>query len=365
MKRIALIIGVVAVVALIAFRLISNRRQIEEAKTVTTQYQTTPTVEVQPVSFQRIDQNISLLGTVEARQEVKIIAQNKGTLQNFRVDLGDRVRKGQQIGFVRDVVQQVGVQSVEQQVSDAKRELDRYERLFRGGAVTQEQYQKIKDQYESAVIQLKQQRQSVGTGAVIAPQSGIIYDKKVENGEYVNVGSELASIINLNDLKLVVNVPEESVYQLKVGSLARITTDVYPGVTFTGTVHYISPKGDQLHNYPVEIYLTNSTKNPLRAGTLANANFQFREGIQGLFIPRRALVGGAQNASVYVVEGNTARLRKIQLGYDNGDLYQVKGGLQQGEQVVINGQLNLTNGARVTVNRSRRAADTTAVAVNP
>jgi len=368
MKRIIIIGAVAALIALIAFRLINNKKKIETAKTATAQFQTTPVVEVQPVRYERLDQSLSLLGTVEAQNEANIIAETRGKLQNFKLVLGSVVRKGQQVGYIEDQVQDIVVENNQTNVENAKREMERYERLLKGGAVTQETYQKYKDQYNTALLNAKQQKRVLGNGAVVAPISGYVYDKKVENGEYVAVGAVLASVINLQDLKLVVNVPEQAVYQLKLGDKASITTQAYPGVTFTGTVHYISPKGDALHNYPVELYLNNSSKNQLKAGTLANASFTFRNGIDGLFIPRRALIGGADSASVYVLENNnTVRLRRIQLGYDSGDLYQVLSGLKQGEPIVVNGQLNVSNGSKVTVSRSNSAQATTdtSVAVNP
>ncbi|QMW01244.1 efflux RND transporter periplasmic adaptor subunit [Spirosoma foliorum] len=367
MKRILIIGAVAGLIALIAFRLINNKKDIDAAKTSSVQFQTTPVVDVQPVAYERIDQNLSLLGTIAAQNEGDIIAETRGKLQNFKLVLGTFVKKGQQVGYVQDPVQGVVVENNETNVANAKREMERYERLLQGGAVTQEAYQKYKDQYATALLNTKQQQRVLGNGAVIAPISGYVYDKKVENGEYVAIGAVLASVINLQDLKLVVNVPEQAVYQLQLGDKATITAQAFPGVTFSGLVHYISPKGDDLHNYPVEIYLSNNSKNQLKAGTLANANFTFKQGINGLFIPRRALVGGADSASVYVVQNNVARIRKIRLGYDSGDQYQVLEGLKQGEAIVVNGQLNLTNGAKVTVNQGSAAQSKvdTSVAVNP
>ena len=352
MKRILIILGVVALIGLIAFRLVDNKKEIDAAKTPKVVFQTTPVVEVQSVTFEKLDQNLSLLGTVEARNEGNIIAETRGKLTGFNLVLGSQVAKGQRVGYIQDEVQGIVLQNSQTAVDNAKREMERYERLYQGGAVTQEAYQKLKDQYNNTLISEKQQKRVLGNGAIVAPISGYVYDKKVENGEYVQVGAVLASVINLSQLKLVVNVPEQAIYQLKIGDRANVTVQAFPGVVFTGAVHYISPKGDALHNYPVEVYLNNNAKNQLKAGTLANANFSFKEGVSGLFIPRRALVGGADSASVYVVQNDVARLRRIKLGYDNGDQYQVLDGLKQGEPIVVNGQLNLSNGSKVTVSNA-------------
>ena len=356
MKRILIALGIIALIGLIAFRLIDNKKAIDAAKTPKVAFQTTPVVEIQSVTFEKLDQNLSLLGTVEARNEGDIIAETRGKLTGFNLVLGSQVGKGQRVGYIQDDVQGIVLQNSQTAVDNAKREMERYERLYQGGAVTQEAYQKLKDQYNSTLISEKQQKRVLGNGAVVAPISGYVYDKKVENGEYVQVGAVLASVINLNQLKLVVNVPEQAVYQLKIGDRANVTAQAFPGVVFTGAVHYISPKGDALHNYPVEVYLNNNAKNQLKAGTLANANFSFKQGVSGLFIPRRALVGGADSASVYVVQNDVARLRRIKLGYDNGDQYQVLEGLQQGEPIVVNGQLNLSNGSKVTVSNAKQVS---------
>lgn len=356
MKRILIILGVVALIGLIAFRLVDNKKEIDAAKTPKVVFQTTPVVEVQSVTFEKLDQNLSLLGTVEARNEGNIIAETRGKLTGFNLVLGSQVAKGQRVGYIQDEVQGIVLQNSQTAVDNAKREMERYERLYQGGAVTQEAYQKLKDQYNNTLISEKQQKRVLGNGAIVAPISGYVYDKKVENGEYVQVGAVLASVINLSQLKLVVNVPEQAIYQLKIGDRANVTVQAFPGVVFTGAVHYISPKGDALHNYPVEVYLNNNAKNQLKAGTLANANFSFKEGVSGLFIPRRALVGGADSASVYVVQNDVARLRRIKLGYDNGDQYQVLDGLKQGEPIVVNGQLNLSNGSKVTVSNAAQVS---------
>ncbi|MVM39092.1 hypothetical protein GO730_18685 [Spirosoma sp. HMF3257] len=102
MKRILIIGAVAALIALIAFRLINNKKDIDAAKTSSVQFQTTPVVDVQPVAYERLDQNLSLLGTVEAQNEGDIIAETRGKLQNFKLVLGTYVKKGQQVGYVQD-----------------------------------------------------------------------------------------------------------------------------------------------------------------------------------------------------------------------------------------------------------------------
>ena len=131
--------------------------------------------------------------------------------------------------------------------------------------------------------------------------SGIITEKNIEEGTYVNIGTAIAFVVDISRLKVKLNVSETNVYALKVGDSVNITTDVYPGMEFTGTIGFISSKGDDSHNYPVEIEMLNSTKNPLKAGTFVHVTIRIDSHHDGLFIPREALQGSIKDAKIYIV----------------------------------------------------------------
>jgi RND family efflux transporter MFP subunit len=148
-------------------------------------------------------------------------------------------------------------------------------------------------------------------------------------------------------------VAENDVYALKEGDPVQITATVFPGVTYEGKITFISPRGDDAHNYPVEISFKNQAKNTLKAGTYVNVAFNRKSQVPALQIPREALVGSVRNAQVFVVnENNIAQLRKITVGGDNGAYLEVQEGLQEGERVVTTGQINLVDSTQVSIIRS-------------
>jgi RND family efflux transporter MFP subunit len=146
-------------------------------------------------------------------------------------------------------------------------------------------------------------------------------------------------------LKAVVFVNEKEVYQLKVGQAASITSDIFPNKTFVGHVKFISPKGDENHNYRVELQLNT---NALRAGTYVMVGFDLGRRASVLQIPKLALVEGTKNPYVYVVQDNVAKIQKITVGREVGENIEVVSGLQAGQEVVTSGQINLTNGSKIT-----------------
>jgi RND family efflux transporter MFP subunit len=157
----------------------------------------------------------------------------------------------------------------------------------------------------------------------------------------------------VSTLKLRANMPEQEVLKLHVGDKVSVKADVYPDATFTGTVSFISIKGDAAHNYPIEVVLPNNAAHPIKSGMSARMSRQTHEERQAIMIPRLAIVGSIKLPSVYVVEtenGKTiAKMKSIVLGVERGTNVEVVSGLQRSERLIVSGQNNVRNGAEVIV----------------
>jgi hypothetical protein len=114
--------------------------------------------------------------------------------------------------------------------------------------------------------------------------------------------------VDISKLKLKLNVSEKDAFRLKKGDKVDISTDVYPGVKFTGSIEFVSVKGDEAHTYPVEISLPNSREHPLKAGMFGKAAFRTSGEEPVLVIPRETLVGSIKDAKVFVVENGIASI---------------------------------------------------------
>jgi len=361
MKRIITIVVIIAVLALVAFRLVSNKKAIDEKNKLPDNTQVAIAVNVTPVQSRISERNLSLVGTVAANQVIEIKAEVQGKLLSLNAELGDQVKKGQVIGRIDNRLQTLAVANAEQQLADARQNLERYKNLFEGGAATQAQYDQYKLGYENAQNAVEQARKQLSNATVVSPINGQITQKSVEAGAFVNMGNPIATVVDVSQLKVQLNVAENDVYTLKEGDPIQITATVFPGITYEGKITFISPRGDDAHNYPVEISFKNQDKNALKAGTYVNIAFNRKSQAPSLQIPREALVGSIRDAQVYVVnQDNIAQLRKITIGADNGNYLEIQQGLQEGEKVVTTGQINLTNNTRVSITPSTAPADATA-----
>ena len=230
-----------------------------------------------------------------------------------------------------------------------KEDIRRYETLRADDAVSETQLRDVKVAYESSKVQLEQVGRQLEDACIRAPFGGYITAKDIELGKFVNVSAPIASIADISELKVMLSVTEANVYLLQKGQQVTIITQIYPGVTFTGRIAHISPQGDNAHSYPVEIILPNSTQHPLKSGTYVNVSIDMGKMQPILCVPRDAIVSSVKDPAVYRIENNIAKLVKITTGKDYENMIEVLQGLQEGDQVVVNGQINLMDGAEVMV----------------
>ena len=238
-------------------------------------------------------------------------------------------------------------------ISVAKYETDmtKIKNMFDKNAASETQYREIKFAYENAKIQLEQAKRQLEYCKITAPFSGIITAKTVEAGSYVSVtpATPVCYLVDMSALKVSLSVSENDVYQLKEGKKVKLTSSVYPSAEYSGVISYISPKSDRGHNYPIEISLANQKEFPLKSGTFVNVQIDFETKRNPLVIPRQSLIGSINDAKVYVVENGLANLRKVTVGAEYDKYLEIIEGLNENEEIVTSGQVNLDDKMQVRV----------------
>lgn len=352
MKR-KYIIGLIILIliALIVFRLASNKSTLDKKKAPT--QDTVVRIPVKVAEVKQQHQEISLIktGALLPFKEAKVLSATSGTIQQLRFNLGDHVSEGQVLAVTDTRLAQLDLQKAQTNADKLRRDLDTYTELLKGQAATQEKVNEVRQNYSDAVNQVSQVKKQISDAAIKAPTSGIIAEKPVEQGVFANTGTQIATIVNLAEAKVQINLTEAEVYQVKQGQQVKITTDVYPGQVFNGKITFISPQADDTHNYRVEILAENKGSSLLRSGTFVYADFSRKTTQDVLMIPRDALTQSVKDASVYVVENNVVHQKPVKTGIEMDNMIQVISGLKAGEVVVTSGQINLKDGSKVTVSK--------------
>ena len=350
-KKIIVTLVCVGIIAFVVFKLVTNKKKIDEKNQPAQLEDVRIPVTAIPVSEEVQDIELIKTGMLAPFKEAKVLSVTSGNIQRLLFKLGDQVQQGEKLAVIDTRLLEIDLQKAESNVSKLKRDLQTYTDLLEGSAATQEKVNDIRQSYNDAQNLSQQLRRQIADATIKSPISGIIGNKAVEEGMYITAGGEIGSIVNLSQLKVEVYFTEAEVYQIKVGQKIKLTTDVYPDKPFYGTITFISPQANQAYNYQVEITANNDKQTPLRSGTFVYADFSRTTPQKILLIPREALNGSTQDASVYIAKDGKAVLRPIKAGAEFGGKIQVTEGLQTGEKVIISGQINLKDGTLINISK--------------
>jgi len=347
MKKIISLIIIALMLVIAAIRLFAVReKNITQTMDLSADY---VTVTVADVEKKTSSFTLNFTGTLYPNKELDVPAETSGKITALNFELGQYFQKGGVIATIDDKIKKLTFESARIEAERLKKDLDRTENLFKGGTSSEQELDRARTSYETANNKFEEAERQLSYTKITAPIAGTITRKIVEEGTYVNTGTPIASIVDVSRLKVKVNVSEANVYYLKVGDKVKITTDIYRGVTFEGRISFVSPRGDESHNYPVEVEISNSSKNPLKAGTFVNVEVAVGSNNEGLFIPREALQGSIKDAKVYVAQNGKAILKNIIVGRESNESLEVTSGINQGDKVIVSGQVNLTNNKPIKI----------------
>lgn len=329
-----------------------NKETIDEKAQIKEEVITNIPVRVSKVQSLTVDNSLNLTGTFEARKEIDIVAEAQGRITRLSIEEGQYVKNGQVIAKIDDTNIQAQLTTINASVQKAKKDVERYERLVKAGAISQIQYEEVQLAYQNTQANVTAIQQQLKYSTARSPMSGIVKELKVEQGSFASPGSVIATVVDINQLKMVVKVDESEITQVKRGQKVGIVTEVYPDVTFEGKVKLISVQADAGRKYEVEIELQNPKKTPLKAGMYGTAQIkpQGNGDEMALFVARKAIIGSVQSPEVFVViNENEVISRIVKVGEIVEDKVEILEGLQAGDVVVTSGQINLSDGKKIKI----------------
>ncbi|MCX7983518.1 MAG: efflux RND transporter periplasmic adaptor subunit [Bacteroidetes bacterium] len=304
---------------------------------------------VKIVTLKNIQRNIELVGTLAAWREANLAAQTTARIENIYVEEGTRVNEGDLLFEMDDT--QLAQARIQYQV--AKDNFERLRPLYETGSISQSQFDQVKAAYETAE---KTYKLLLKNTQFRAPFSGVITAKRYNPGEIfllspTGMGApSIVTLMQLNPLKLVLNVSESNLVDVKVGQEVTITTDLFPGEVFKGTVNKINPAiNPSTRTFQVEIKIPNPRER-LKPGMFVRASINVGL-VRGITIPRSAVVRqvGTSHYYGFIVRGHNAKRIDFEIGREFDEEVEIVRGLAQGDSLVVKGQSLLKDGQRIDV----------------
>lgn len=345
MKKIIGIIVAALVVAGIVALLASNKKKMNEEAASTIQAENAVTVSTFTAENETYSIEFSANGPTQAVSELNFVSNTQGRVVAIYADKGRYVRKGEALLKVESELLESDYNASLAAYEAMKTDVERFTRSNEAGGVTDQQLDNMKTQLAAAKSRLDRSRKMLDDAVVKAPMSGIINARYIEPGSLIAPNAPLFDIVNDSQLKVMVGVPETKVKLLSKGQKVTATNSAEPGKTYTGTISFVGVKTDRGLNYPVEIVLDKDSS--LRAGMYLKVLFSDNTLREGILIPRKAIVGSAKAANVYVVENGKAVQKEVVLGEMIGDKVEILEGISAGEQVISAGIMNVADGTEV------------------
>ena len=311
-----------------------------------------------------IEEGIAITGDLRPIESVEVRARIEGDLVGVYVREGARVQQGQVIARFEASEQESGLASAEadrvaaqSELATAEWNLEQSRELFKAGAISERDLKAAEQGVTSGKARVAAAQSRVrATGSlvrdtrVLAPTSGVIARRMVENGEHVARGAALFTLVRSDVLELAANVPARQANAVNVGQMVRFNAD---GRSFDGKVARVSPTVDPAtRSVAVYVQIPNAT-GALKGGTFASGRVVSRVVSSALVVPTSAVRQNADGSKPYVyrIAGKVIDIAQVQLGIvdDRGGTAEVLDGLAEGDRVIVGNVGALGRGMQVIV----------------
>ena len=352
-------------------------------KTTTQEEEVLVPVEVAKTRLADLAHTINVTGEIIPFTEVAVAPKVSGRVAAIHVKVGDRVSRGQVLleldaTEARNAktmaeagvgVARANLERAKQGLADAELEYNRTKTLYDSQAAAKAQLEQAESMLNNARIgvqlaeeQLKQAEATLQNAeetynnyTVTSPISGVVASVNIEYGELAGPQITALTVVQLDTVKVKVNLSENAVVSIKEGTVVPVTISSL-NKTITGTVASVAPKADPATRaFPVEIHLNNKDGD-LKAGMVAVIDLQTGLSRGAVTVPGDALLEREGQYWVYVLEDGKAKEVTVKKGITDGQLVEITEGLQEGQDVIVSGNNLVTDGQRVKVVDSQGGA---------
>ncbi|MEC7728995.1 MAG: efflux RND transporter periplasmic adaptor subunit [Pseudomonadota bacterium] len=295
-----------------------------------------------------LQETVHLDGVIEAVQQSTVSAQTSGTVRSLPFDVDDSVAAGDLIVQLEDSEQrsrlrqaEAGLEEAEAALADAGQRFERIEAVHERGLVSRQEFDQARNNLAAARARVERAQASVSEAQeqlsytrVLAPYGGILTERHVEVGESVNPGQPLLSGLSLEQLRVVVDLPQKYAKLARTERQAQVTL-ADGRVLETGEMTFYPYANPQTHTFRLRMRLS-EPNGSLFPGMLVKVSVPVNSR-EALWVPASSLIQRSELRAVFVLDQqDQPRLRQVRTGVrDNGRL-EILAGLSEGERVVTN-----------------------------
>jgi len=307
------------------------------------------TVIIEPDDFEDF---VRVSGTVEALEDATVSAEISGRILTIK-ERGERVEKGEVIAQIDDRLIQAQYEAAKSGYELAEDSFNRLESLYADSIVSTQDYNNARAQRDQARSQLNQAEKQLQDARIEAPFSGRIEERFIQTGELINPGMPVVRLVNTDRVRIVSGVPERYSGEISEGSRVELNFRALNGESRESRVTYAGNVLDpETRTFAIEVELNNSGQ-MIKPEMVVDLLLDRATLNDVIIVPRTAVLRNETGESVFVASeqnGNKiARLVDVQTGPASGPLVQIVNGLEEGDEMVVSGVRNLSEGDELNI----------------
>ncbi|MHC4946554.1 MAG: efflux RND transporter periplasmic adaptor subunit [Planctomycetota bacterium] len=353
----------------------------------------TVTVDAKEAVLETIRITLDAVGTLEAAEDVEISTEVAGIVEKIHFEEGMPVQAGRELVHLDDDMallernqavmklerlkaslgrMDAEVRRYQAQAENAKSNFERKAELFEQDATTRATYLDAKTGYDAALAavdeakaSLEESKRSIAEAEaglkiveerlsdtrILAPFDGILGERCVGPGDYVDLGECVVQLVAIDPLKANFTVPERYRGRIGMGQAITLTVEAWQDKSFEGEVIYISPGLDPDTRTVKVKAVVNNEESLLKPGFFCRIELIVDVKADAVVIPEEAIIPRGDDFFVYKVEAGQAKLVRVELGQRMAGRVEVTSGMQAGEWVITAGQQRVTDGTKVRIRK--------------
>lgn len=352
MKRIISIVAIIVVLAILAYPKVQGFFSSTEAAPAARSNSAPLAVEIFVVEPDTLDNNIFTTGTLISNEEVELASESSGIIHDIYLEEGAAVEEGDLLIKINDSDLQAQLNRAEFRLNLAEDREKRQQQLLEKGGISQEEYDATLNEVNVLRAEVNLIEAQIAKTEIRAPFSGRVGLKYVSDGSYISPTTRIATLQDIDPIKIDFSVPERYASQVRVGTKVRFTIQ---GVEdeLIATVYAKEPRIDTETR---TLQVRARSENPdgiLLPGSFADLELTLNTIEGALMVPAISLVPELQGQKVFVLRDGVVQPQSVETGLRTERSVQITSGIQAGDTVLTTGLLQVRPGMNVTVNNVR------------
>jgi len=324
-------------------------RLLEEKSNAVVQERPPVNVVVQEMAPALLRDRLNLPGMVEPWESLNILAEVRGMVEEVLVEEGDHVKQGDLIARLDTSDYENTINSTRASYNLALTNLKRLSGLHEQEIIAQAEYDSIKAEAASLEADLAIAEMQLKRCYIRSSISGIVNVLPAQNGLYLAVGDPVATVLDIDRVKVIVGIPETDVDAVRKIDRFEVIIEALNKKKISGSKNFLAVAPEsQAQVYRLELEVGNKSGEIL-PGMFARVEIIKNEFPEALTIPLYAVISRDNKHFVFLEEGNVAKLQEVSLGILDGWQIQITEGLAPGQRVIVVGQRSVDADQKLNV----------------